>query len=267
MNSTENEEMSRALRELADRQPGGPAPVTELLHRGRRRKRLRAVAVTGSAAAVVAVALAGAAVLVPHASNNTQAGPASSASVTASATASAASSPSPTRTVPATSAGVAEALKSWVPSGYRITDTWLEPGMPSLPPNLPPIARIGALHTVTDGGRTGNIRIEITRSMSRSNPSAHPQPTCGTVPNCSVSTRPDGSVLLVELPPAAAGGEQIWQATLYAAGGTMITASSGNVSTTGVDRALPLLDGEHLTALALDPVWRQVADSLTLKAG
>ncbi|MFD7733119.1 hypothetical protein ACFV6F_22345, partial [Kitasatospora phosalacinea] len=120
MNDTEHQEMSRALRDLADRHgPAGPAPVTELMHRGRRRRGLRTAAVTGSVAAVAAVAVFGGLAL-SGGPTATVAGPAGTGTASASASASASVTPGgAARLGPTSGAEVAELLKSRFPQGYR----------------------------------------------------------------------------------------------------------------------------------------------------
>ncbi|WP_033222179.1 hypothetical protein [Kitasatospora phosalacinea] len=281
MNDTEHQEMSRALRDLADRHgPAGPAPVTELMHRGRRRRGLRTAAVTGSVAAVAAVAVFGG-IALSGGPATTVAGPAGQG--TASASASVSGSPgSAVRPGPTSGAEIATLLKDRFPQGYRadgepfviedraadlsliekqLTEEQkklaVEQGR--LPGRLLGGDEIGAGYTVVKGSRTGTVQLTIDRGTGHRAPA-----TCDTE-GCSITKQPDGSTVVLYLPPAAVGGQQVWQATLYRADGTMVVAGSGTVPLPGHGQDLyagpPVLDGQQLTALVLDPVWGQGASS------
>ncbi|GLW53272.1 lipase chaperone [Kitasatospora phosalacinea] len=288
MNDTEHQEMSRALRDLADRHgPAGPAPVTELMHRGRRRRGLRTAAVTGSVAAVAAVAVFGGLAL-SGGPTATVAGPAGAGTASTSASTSASVTPGgAVQLGPTSGAEVAALLKSRFPQGYRadgepflVEDKgidWellnkqlteeqkkLAAEQGGLPDRLKNGARIGgqvgAGYTIAKGSKTGTVQLTISRGQDGA---PHRAPaTCGT-PGCSATKQPDGSTLVLNLPPAAAGGEQVWQATLYRTDGSMITAESGTVPLPGHGSDLyagpPALDGQQLTALVLDPAWVQEA--------
>ncbi|MFB7948206.1 hypothetical protein ACFC6L_25180 [Kitasatospora phosalacinea] len=282
MNDTEHQEMSRALRDLADRHgPAGPAPVTELMHRGRRRRGLRTAAVTGSVAAVAAVAVFGGLAL-SGGPTATVAGPAGTG--TASAPASASVTPGgAVRLGPTSGAEVAALLKSRFPQGYRadgepylVDDKGVDLELlgkqlteeqkkqlaeqGGLPDRLRGGEKVGAGYTIVKGSKTGTVQLTVDRGQGGTPRRA---PTTCDLPGCSVTEQPDGSTLLLDLPPAAAGGEQVWQATLYRTDGSMIVAQSGVVPLPGHGHDLyagpPALDGQQLTALVLDPVWVQGA--------
>ncbi|OKJ16823.1 hypothetical protein [Kitasatospora sp. CB01950] len=269
MSTTDHEDLSHALEVLADGQaPAGPAPVADLLRRGRRSKRRRAATMTGAVAAIIAVAVAGGAVLTAG-PTSTVAGPAAAPSGGGSSKPSdgASSKPGSPGSVP----NVAELLAARIPAGYRIENTWNDPGPQPLPSGMPgptdgvrqQAFRVGALHSITNGTRSGNIRIEVGQviGVPRHSTGYKPHATCGNVPKCAVENRPDGSQLYTYLPDAAAG-LQDWRVTLYRTDGSMITASSNTIANQG-DKLYPspLLDGDQLTALALDPVWQHVADT------
>lgn len=283
MNDTEDQEVSRALRDLADRHgPAGPAPVAELLHRGRRRRGLRLAAVTGSVAAVAAVAVLGATALGGGASPTTTAvGPA--AGGTASASASASASPSATRTGPATAEEIAELLKPRLPSGYHpdgdpaLLDNRKKAGseeelkklaeqqggLPAAVRTLPDT--IGAGYTVTNGTKTGTVQISIIRRSNAAASAGVPLSSnlCGERPDCSLVQQPDGSTVMLYLPKMPPDLPQVWQAELYRTDGTQVLAESGNVPLPGHGQDLyagpPPMTGEALTALVLDPVWTRGA--------
>ncbi|MFF4342781.1 hypothetical protein ACFY00_22980 [Kitasatospora sp. NPDC001540] len=283
MNDTEHQEMSRALRELADRHgPAGPAPVTELLHRGRRRRGLRTTAVTGSVAAVAAVAVFGG-IALSGGPATTGAGPAASASASSASSASASASGASggaVRPGPASGAEIAALLKDRLPQGYRadgepsvIEDraadlSQIEKQLTEeqkkraaeqggLPGRLLGGGQIGAGYTVVKGSKTGTVQLTINRGTG------HRAPAACDIKGCSITKQPDGGTVVLYLPPAAAGGEQVWQATLYRTDGTMVEAGSGTVPLPGRGQELyagpPVLDGQQLTALVLDPVWGQGA--------
>ncbi|MFD5563784.1 hypothetical protein [Kitasatospora griseola] len=288
MSINENEDLTQALEVLVDRQsPAGPPPTAELLRRGRLGRRRRAAVVTGGVAAVAAVAMAGAfAVGIGGGSPTVGIGPAASASGSAkpsgtpsgkpsgtpsgkpSGTPSGKPSTDPTNSspsgkpsdAPTAGAPVPDLLAERVPAGYRILATWKDPGPK---PGSGKPWRIGVAHTITNGPRTGTIRIELTQVAGVPSGSTDYKPTadCGTAPACTVTHRPDGSLLMVTL-PAAAAGLQDWQATLYSTDGSVVTASSSTVPAPGGATdpysGPPVLNGEQLTALALDPVWQGV---------
>ncbi|MFD8596082.1 hypothetical protein ACFV1L_13860 [Kitasatospora sp. NPDC059646] len=263
MSTTDHEDLSHALAVLADRQaPDGPAPVADLLRRGRRSRRGRAAALTG-AAAVVAAALAGVAAL-PAGPTSTGIGPAAAASGGGSAGPTGGASPGPGD--PDSGPDVAELLAARIPAGYRIEKTWTDPGPQPVPS---PTAgyraqafRVGALHGITNGTRSGDIRIEVGQvpGVPRHSKDFKPHANCADTPRCWVENRPDGSQLYKVLPEVATGN-QTWQVTLFRTDGSMIVASS-SIFLGQEDRLrTPVLDGDRLTALALDPVWQQVADT------
>ncbi|MFJ1795140.1 hypothetical protein [Kitasatospora griseola] len=287
MSTNDHEDLSNALEVLVDRQPpAGDAPVAELVRRGRLRKRQRAAVMTGGVAAVVAVAMAGAFVvgaegsptaggIGPAAAASGSAKPSSTPSDKASGSPSgkpsSSGSPSgkPTSSgspsgkpsdAPTAGAPVPDLLAERIPVGYRILTTWKDPGPR---PGSGQSWRLGAGHTITNGSRTGNIRIELTQLVGVPSGSTNYTPTadCGSMPDCTVTQRPDGSVLIVQL-PAAAAGMQDWKALLYGTDGSLVTASSGTVPGPGDGTDLypgpPVLDGEQLKALALDPVWQGI---------
>ncbi|MFE1319634.1 hypothetical protein [Kitasatospora phosalacinea] len=294
MNDTEHQEMSRALRDLADRHgPAGPAPVTELMHRGRRRRGLRTAAVTGSAAAVAAVAVFGGLAL-SGGPTATVAGPAgtgaASASTSASSAASASASVTPGGAVqlgPTSGAEVAALLKSRFPQGYQadgepflVEDKGIDRELldmqlteeqkkqlaeqGGLPDRLKDGVRlggqVGAGYTIVKGSKTGTVQLTISRGQDGA---SHRAPAKCVTAGCHLTEEPDGSTLVLDLPAAAASGEQVWQATLYRSDGSMIVAQSGVVPLPGHGHDLypgpPALDGQQLTTLVLDPVWVQGA--------
>ncbi|MEV7123562.1 hypothetical protein [Kitasatospora griseola] len=289
MSINENEDLTQALEVLVDRQPpAGPPPTAELLRRGRLGRRRRAAVMTGGVAAVAAVAMAGAFAAgigggsptasglgpaagssgKPTSTTSPSGKPTSTSSPSGKPTSTGSPSTDPTNSSPsgkpsdAPTAGplVPEMLAERVPAGYRILATWKDPGPK---PGSGKPWRIGVAHTITNGPRTGTIRIELTQVVGVPSGSTDYKPTadCGTAPACTVTHRPDGSLLMVTL-PAAAAGLQDWQATLYGTDGSMVTASSSTVPAPGGGTDLysgpPILNGEQLTALALDPVWQGV---------
>ncbi|WP_282206234.1 hypothetical protein [Kitasatospora fiedleri] len=275
MNDIEDQEMSRALRDLAGRHgTAGPAPVAELLHRGRRRRGLRLAAVTGSAAAVAAVAVFGATALAGGPSSTAAVGPAGQGTASVSASLSA----STVRTGPTTPAEIADLLSSRFPTGYHadgrptLVDSRstgadaeerkrlaeLQGGTPA--PSRPLPETIGAGYTVTNGTKTGTVQLSIMHLPNGTGQLADP---CNNLPGCSATRQPDGSTLVLSLAPAPADLPQVWRADLYRTDGTVIAAESGNVPLPGHGQDLytgpPVLNGEALTALVLDPVWTQGA--------
>ncbi|MDR3034493.1 MAG: hypothetical protein LBV78_15490 [Kitasatospora sp.] len=281
MNDTEDQEVSRALRDLADRHgPAGPAPVAELLHRGRRRRGLRLAAVTGSVAAVAAVAVLGATALGGGTSPTaTAVGPADGGAASAPASASASASPSATRTGPTTAEEIAELLKSRLPAGYHPDGdpTLLDSRKQSAAdeelrklaeqqggtPAAGRTARdmIGAGYTVTNGTKTGTVQITVMKGAAPTEPRT--SDSCNKRPDCSVTKRPDGSTVMLYLPKMPPDLPQVWEADLYRPDGLQVLAQSGNVPLPGHGQDLytgpPPMTGEALTALALDPVWTQGA--------
>ncbi|MFJ5922513.1 hypothetical protein ACIQF6_07850 [Kitasatospora sp. NPDC092948] len=288
MSTNEHEDLSYAMEVLADRQPPpGRPPTAELVRRGRLRKRRRAAVMTGGVAAVAAVAMAGAFVVGGSGSPAVSGiGPAAGASGSTTPTELPSSRPTntglpstrPTNTsspsskptdtgspsskpsgAPTADLPLANLLEARLPAGYHIVSTW---NQPATKPGDP--WRAGAGHTITNGSRTGNMRIELTQVTGVRSGSTDYKPTadCGSVPNCTVTQRPDGSVLMVVLPPAAPGGLQDWKALLYGTDGTLVTASSGTVPGPGEGSDIypgpPVLNGDQLTALALDPVWQGI---------
>ncbi|MFG2824302.1 hypothetical protein ACGFX4_33340 [Kitasatospora sp. NPDC048365] len=261
----DDERIAHALHDLADRRtttdapgplgsvgsvgPVGPVPVAELLRRGRRSRRLRTLTRTVTAAGAVALACTTGIALAPGGATTPT--PAPPAAHSTSAPAPATSSPSPTAT-PATADQALDLLRSKLPGTLRLSLPWTA-GPP--PKGLPGAYRIAAAYTVTDGSRTGSVRIEIARAAPRT---ADPCP----IPDCTVTALPDGSQLTVYLPTV--GDLQDWRAELRRPDGTFITASAGNIPGPGDKRRdpypnSPLLDGAQLTALAQDPVWHQLA--------
>ncbi|MFJ5883315.1 hypothetical protein [Kitasatospora cineracea] len=279
MNDTEDQEVSRALRDLADRHgPAGPAPVAELLHRGRRRRGLRLAAVTGSVAAVAVVAVFGATALGGGASPTTTAvGPADGG--TASVSASVPASPSATRSEQVTAGQLAKLLKSRLPAGYHPDgDPTLigNGGVGSSDEELQKLAEqhsqapvagrtmrdeIGAGYTVTNGTKTGTVQITVMSGPAPAEPLT--SDLCNKRPDCSVSKQPDGSTVVLYLPKMPPDLPQVWQADLYRPDGVQVLAESGNVPLAGHGQDLyagpPPMTGEALTALVLDPVWTQGA--------
>ncbi|MFD7733566.1 hypothetical protein ACFV6F_24695, partial [Kitasatospora phosalacinea] len=121
-------------------------------------------------------------------------------------------------------------------------------------------AQVGAGYTIVKGSKTGTVQLTVDRGQAGASRRA---PATCDIQGCSVTQQPDGSTLVLQLPPAAVGGEQVWQATLYRTDGSMIVAESGLVPLPGHGHELyagpPALDGQQLTALVLDPVWVQGA--------
>jgi len=298
MSTNEHEDLSHAMEVLADRQPpAGPPPTAELLHRGRLHKRRRAAVMTGGVAAVAAIAVAGAFAvggtggtggsptaggIGPAASASGSAAPTDLPSTRPTDTGSPSTRPtdtgspstrpdmsspstnptnsdSPAKPSDAAAPPLANLLEARLPAGYHIVKTWNEsPTAPGKP------WRAGAAHTITNGSRTGNMRIELGRvaGVPSGTTDYKPIADCGTMSNCTITHRPDGSVLMVMLPSAAPGGLQDWRALLYGTDGGMVTASSGTVPGPGEGTEIypgpPVLNGEQLTALALDPVWQGI---------
>ncbi|KIQ62884.1 hypothetical protein TR51_28735 [Kitasatospora griseola] len=286
MSINENEDLTQALEVLADRQPpAGPPPTAELLRRGRLGRRRRAAVMTGGVAAVAAVAMAGAFAVGIGGGSPTASGlgPAAGASGKPTSTSSPSgkptntSSPStdPTSTgSPAKPADLPTAgplkpdmLEERIPAGYHVISTWKD--QHPLPGGQGQEWRVGTGHSITNGSRTGDVRIELAQvaGVPRGTTGYQPTATCGAAPDCTVTHRPDGSVLIVDLPPVVNGFEG-WKATLYGTDGGMVTAASGSVTATSVfpdPRAVedrppvpPVLTVDQLTALALDPIWQTV---------
>ncbi|MGW4649915.1 hypothetical protein [Kitasatospora sp. NPDC004289] len=247
------ERVAEGLRELAARQEvSGPVPVAELLHRGRRGRRLRTATRVAAASVGVGAALTVAVALLPAPAATGPGLPALPAvSPSAVATPSpAASSPAP---LPTTGPELLEALRTRIPAGLSL-------GTPWAPEQQPYQKYVG--FQVRNGGATGNVRIDINR------PSTGPVNVVRcTIPGCTDTDLPDGGHLQLYLPGKAVGGEQDWRATVRRPDGTMVTAASGNIPGPGegtqVHPNAPLLTGEQLSELALDPLWQQVALTLT----
>ncbi|MGW4379296.1 hypothetical protein [Kitasatospora sp. NPDC004531] len=291
MSTDEHEELSHALEELADRQPPpGSAPTADLLRRGRRRRLVRSAAMTGTAVAVAAVALGG---LFAGTPVDTAAGigPAAGATVSDKPTGSAKPSGTPstkptgsakpsgtptgkdqpkpsgtpstkTSNSPVLNPRVEELLAARRPAGYRLTNAFSDP-------DPEPGSGVRYRVVATEGlfrdsdRRGGDISMAITHVQGMPQGATYqPNPSCGGASNCTVTHRPDGSVLMVTLSPAV---HDIfwWEATLYRTDGSLITARERNSPEMGEDPVFPpILDGDQLAALALDPVWTQVVDQL-----
>ncbi|MEV4560579.1 hypothetical protein AB0K51_26785 [Kitasatospora sp. NPDC049285] len=260
--TTDDERLPRALRDLADRHPGGgPAPVAELLSRGRRARRLRTLTATATASCAVAVLAATTLVLAP---SGPAAAPVAPSTGSASASASSGSptpSPSPTPTA-LTAAQLLEMLRAKLPPSLRLSEPWTHgPGPNGLGASTGPTAiSVAAAFTVTDGAHTGTAEIEISHVAPGNRPD-----TCD-IAFCTVTPQPGGGSLTVYLPDYP-GVPQVWRATLRRPDGTLITASAGNVpGAVSASMELypnpPLLDGPQLTALALDPAWLAAATGL-----
>ncbi|GAA3029336.1 hypothetical protein GCM10020229_45950 [Kitasatospora albolonga] len=247
------ERVAEGLRELAARQEvSGPVPVAELLHRGRRGRRLRTATRVAAAAVGVGAVLTVAVALLPAPAATGPGLPALPAvSPSAVATPSpAASSPAP---LPTTGPELLEALRTRIPAG-------LSTGTPWVPQQSSYQKYVG--FQLRAGTATGNLRVDVSRPTTgplRAAPCA--------MANCTDTDLPGGAQLQLYLPAPAAGGEQDWRATVRRPDGTMVTVSSGNIpgpgEGPGVHRNAPLLTGPQLTELAVDPLWHQVALTLT----
>ncbi|MFJ8442480.1 hypothetical protein [Kitasatospora griseola] len=269
MSTNDHEDLTYAMEELADRQaPAGPPPTAELVRRGRLRKRQRAAVLTGGVAAVAAVAMAGAFVVGGGSGSPTATGigPAAAASGTGTPTGSPSGKPtstsSPIKPSDTHTAGppIASLLAERLPAGFKILNSWDYPG--AKPGSG--LWLVGAAHNISNGSQSGSMRLELTqlRDVPAGSTNYKPTADCGPALNCTVTHRPDGSVLIVSLPPKAAGGEQDWSASLYGTDGGLVTASSGNIAGPGQGGGVygggAVLTGEQLTALALDPVWQGI---------
>ncbi|KQV18729.1 MULTISPECIES: hypothetical protein [unclassified Kitasatospora] len=253
----DDERISRALQDLTIRQvPTGPVPLAQLLHRGRRARRLRTLTGTATGAGGLALVCAVTLALVPG--PTPQAPPPLSAARSASTTPSA---ETPTATPPvSTPDRLLELLKSKLPTGLQLSNPWKLDRTSGFP-----IKQQAAAYTISNSTGTGTVRIDVSRATPSPNGKVRPQ-DC-SIPGCTVTAQPDGSVLTLYLPPRAVGGEQDWRATLQRPDGTTVLAGAGNIPGPGSDRREPypnppLLTGAQLSALALDPAWHQAAAAL-----
>ncbi|WP_457031201.1 hypothetical protein [Kitasatospora sp. P5_F3] len=253
----DDERISRALQELTIRQvPTGPVPLAELLHRGRRARRLRTL--TGTAAGAGGLALVCTVTLALVPGTTAQAPPPLSAARSTPATP--ATSPAVTPPVSTGADRLLELLRSKLPTGLQLSNPLKldrTSGFPS--------KQQAAAYTISNSTGTGTLRIDVSRTTPSPNGKVRPQ-DC-SIPGCTVTAQPDGSVLTLYLPPRAVGGEQDWRATLQRPDGTTVLAGAGNIPGPGSDRREPypnppLLTGAQLSALALDPAWHQAAAAL-----
>ncbi|MFD8482390.1 hypothetical protein [Kitasatospora sp. NPDC059673] len=164
---------------------------------------------------------------------------------------------------------VQELLAARNPAGYRIASSYDDPDPE---PGSGVRYRVATTETLvndaTNPVRVGDLRIEITHVKEMAPGTTYqPNPSCDATSNCTITHRPDGSVLMVKLPPAA-GGIYWWQATLYRTDGSLVTAISNN-SPMAPDGPIdpPALNGDQLTTLVLDPVWSHVIDQLVAQFG
>jgi hypothetical protein len=123
-----------------------------------------------------------------------------------------------------------------------------------------------AAYTVTDGTATGGVEVTVNRLAAGALPADAGGCEAG-ITGCTSVTQPDGARLTIHRPARAPGGEQLWDAYLRRPDGTMVTVSAGNIPGPGTGLTEPypngpLLTGDQLGALALDPVWRPFAASL-----
>ncbi len=164
---------------------------------------------------------------------------------------------------------VEDLLAARNPAGYRIVNRYNDPdptpgsGLRYRVATTEFLAQEGDWPDPNHPPRTGDLGIEITHVKGMAPGTTYqPNPDCEGTPNCTITHRPDGSVLMVKLPPAA-GDLYTWQATLYGTDGSIVSATEDNSPMMGQNPVLlPLLDGDRLTALVLDPVWKQVVSSL-----
>ncbi|PBC70534.1 hypothetical protein BX265_5074 [Streptomyces sp. TLI_235] len=266
------DQLSHALRQAVD--AAAPPSVESMAvgaqRLGQRRRRRRTV-VAGAAAVAL---FAGAGALTIHQRPAaTVAGPAPTGSATGPAGTSArpASPAAPTTPAPVTGARMLELFRARLPAGLALSKP-LGPGSEATtgPGRLLPHAMAG--FSVTDARGEGSVTVEVIRDPpgNASERSFCPPPT--KTPTCTVTPRPDGAVLTVNRPKAAAGGEQRWQVDLLGADGTLVTVASSNIPgpptrAEGPTRDAPVLDTAQLTAVALDPVWQQVAAGLPAASG
>ncbi|MFI9783174.1 hypothetical protein ACIHEI_06620 [Kitasatospora sp. NPDC051984] len=303
MSTNDHEDLSHALEVLADRQlPPGSAPTADLLRRGRRSKRLRAATVTGTAVAVGALAMgtlfiggpgatttgigpAAAAASGPEASSKPSSTPSGSSkpsgepstkpsgSAKPSGTPSEVSKPSGTPSTktsnsPVLDPRVKELLTARIPAGYRIANSYDDPD-PA--PGSGVRYRVATTMLLVDDAKSPvegtDIRLEISHMPGMAPGTTYqPNPTCDGASNCTVTQRPDGSVLMVKLPPAA-GDFYRWSAALYRTDGNIVTASANNSPMMGGPIVQPAFNGDQLTTLVLDPVWSNVIDQLKAQFG
>lgn len=269
------DEFSHALREAADAAP--PPPLERLAvgaqQRGRRRRQRRVVV---ASAAAVAVLAAGGTLALRERPSATAAGPgpvAATAGPTSPGTASPTPSPSPTpvassSATPMTADQMLALLRGRLPAGLQLSNPMGQGTEPT--PNAM-LQMTMAAFTITDNRGSGGVELIVSRSAPSSDLASNSQcaPTPhGATPTCTSSALPGGGYLRVNLPARAAGGEQVWTADLWQPDGVHVEASAGNLPgpgtrANGPTRDAPVLNGDQLTALALDPVWQPVGAALS----
>ncbi|MER5862053.1 hypothetical protein [Kitasatospora sp. NPDC002040] len=258
----DDEQVARALRGLATRQPeSGPVPVALLLHRGRRARRLRTTLRTAAGAGCLALALGAVLVLRP---GGTPTLPTPPAGPSTSATPSATATPHPPEGAgPPSDETVLAAWKLALPAG--VFSEVRGPG---------PAASggVGLSARFDDGTGIGEVSVTVKRKARQATAQADeltcPDPKLAPYDSCRTSTLSDGSVLLVlRTPIYGAGRAGLTQAVVVLSrkDGRLITVKASNA---GVDKTQPLtrttppLTPDQLTAAASSAVWDPVVAAL-----
>lgn len=256
------DEFSHALWQAAD---DAPPPSVEAMavgaqRRGERRKRRRTI-VAGAAAVVL---LAGAGGLVLQLRSSATPTVVSAAPVTATADTGRSAAPTSAGKV-VTAAQMLELLRARLPAGLALTAP-MSKGSDG--PQRGPVQEAMAGFTITDARGKGGVVVSVTR-VGVMDPASRGfcPPSASSTPTCTGTAQPDGSYLWVNRAARAVGGEQLWEAILAKADGTLVTVSSSNLpgpgaGAQGPTRDAPVLDTPQLSAIVLDPVWQQVAAAL-----
>ncbi|MFJ9522957.1 hypothetical protein ACIRPK_32515 [Kitasatospora sp. NPDC101801] len=168
--------------------------------------------------------------------------------------------PSSTPSVPPTdSARLLELLRGKLPSGLKLSAPYrVDPG--GQWPSGEPSRVLAAGFAVTKGTDRGGVGITFSRTPLLST-------TNCAKPTCTATRQPDGTKLTVRQladPP----GHQNWSAVLEWPDGSEVMVAANNDP--GKDEGggtrsgtnAPLLSQPELSAIALDPAWRQVVAGL-----
>ncbi|MGC0313370.1 hypothetical protein [Kitasatospora acidiphila] len=258
------DDFSNALREAADASEAPPVQLmaTGAAQRGRRTKRRRTVLAATASVAVLAVA---GTLAVKLGAPVTRPAPATNLSA-------AADSASPSRSAAQADVAAPKSMtgdqmlalfKTKLPSGLQLTRPL---GQGTGSDSQSGIQEAMAGYTVVDSKGSGGVEITVTHQKADLN-SAGMVCSPGWT-NCTRTAQPDGSYLRLDLPPKAAGGEQLWAVQLQRPDGIVVTASSSDLPGPGQPmsptptRDAPVLTADQLKVIALDPVWLQVGAAL-----
>ncbi|GAA4877417.1 hypothetical protein GCM10023235_66720 [Kitasatospora terrestris] len=232
--------------------PHSPDLVHRAAVRGRRLRRIRQAQLAVAAVLVVGTAGLGLSRLGPAAAP----GPLPPAAMSTSP------GPVPSSTAPVAptdSAQLLDLLRGKLPSDLQLSAPFrVDPG--GQWPSGEPSKVLAAGFALTKGSGRGGVGITFSRTSLLSTAKC-------TKPTCTATRQPDGTTLMVRQ-LADASGLQTWSAVLeWPDGSQVMVTASNNPGGDGEDGTrpytnAPLLGLSELSAIALDPAWRQVMAGL-----